>query len=58
LDVSGPKLRALDAMAARLGVSGIVVTRAVDLRTFSGEQQRSGRFFDRVLLDAPCSGLD
>jgi 16S rRNA (cytosine967-C5)-methyltransferase len=53
LDVSRSKLPLIQENAARLGIS-IVNTRAADLL-------QSGAFpsdaFDRVLLDAPCSGL-
>lgn len=53
MDVSGAKLQLVQETAQRLGIS-IISTRAADLR-------QSGAFpadaFDRVLLDAPCSGL-
>lgn len=53
LDIAASKLPLIRETAARLGIS-IIQTRAADL-------MRSGHFpadaFDRVLLDAPCSGL-
>lgn len=53
MDVSQTKLPLIQETARRLGIS-IISTRAADLL-------RSGSFpadaFDRILLDAPCSGL-
>lgn len=54
VDIGETKLVRLDQEAARLGIT-IVQTRPMDIllssvRDFPG-------FFDRVLLDAPCSGL-
>ena len=53
LDIAGSKLPMIQDSARRLGIS-IINTRAADLL-------RSGHFpaaaFDRILLDAPCSGL-
>jgi 16S rRNA (cytosine967-C5)-methyltransferase len=53
MDISGSKLPLIQETAQRLGIS-IIRTRAADLL-------QSGAFtaaaFDRVLLDAPCSGL-
>jgi 16S rRNA (cytosine967-C5)-methyltransferase len=53
LDIAGSKLPLIQEAAQRLGIS-IISTRAADLL-------RSGHFpkeaFDRILLDAPCSGL-
>jgi 16S rRNA (cytosine967-C5)-methyltransferase len=53
MDVSGSKLPLIQEAAQRLGIT-IIRTRAADLL-------QSGAFpadaFDRVLLDAPCSGL-
>lgn len=54
LDVHGGKLRALGALAARLGVN-IVETLEGDARLDPGDAFREA--FDRVLVDAPCSGL-
>ena len=54
LDLDGRKLTSLRAEAKRLGIS-IIQTQSYNLRKaqikdFSG-------FFDRVLIDAPCTGL-
>jgi 16S rRNA (cytosine967-C5)-methyltransferase len=53
MDISSSKLPLIQESAARLGIS-IIRTRAADLL-------QSGAFpadaFDRILLDAPCSGL-
>jgi 16S rRNA (cytosine967-C5)-methyltransferase len=53
MDVSGSKLPLIQEAAQRLGIT-IIRTRAADLL-------QTGAFpadaFDRVLLDAPCSGL-
>lgn len=54
VDIGDAKLAGLDQEASRLGIT-IAQTRAMDLlkatiKDFPG-------FFDRVLLDAPCSGL-
>jgi 16S rRNA (cytosine967-C5)-methyltransferase len=52
-DISASKLSAAREQLARLGVRG-VVTRAVDLTLPLPDDVGP---FDRVLLDAPCSGL-
>jgi 16S rRNA (cytosine967-C5)-methyltransferase len=53
MDVASSKLPQIQEAARRLGIT-IISTRAADLL-------RSGQFpadaFDRILLDAPCSGL-
>lgn len=53
VDVSSTKLPLIENSAGRLGIS-IITTRTADLT-------QRGRFsdssFDRILLDAPCSGL-
>ncbi len=53
MDIAGSKLPLIQESARRLGIS-IIQTRAADLL-------RSGHLpaasFDRILLDAPCSGL-
>jgi len=70
MDVSSSRLEAVAAAAARLGVESLVETRALDLRLFpsmlrkraeakagaEGEDFEVG-VFDKVLIDAPCSGL-
>ena len=54
LDVDGDKLCQLEAEMRRLGIS-IVSTRCFDLER--GVSQLPAKGFDRILLDAPCSGL-
>ncbi len=51
-DISAEKIQALRENAARLGVS-IVETRTAD----AASDALAGERFDRVLVDAPCSGL-
>ena len=54
LDIDGSKLSRLEAEMQRLGVS-IVSTRCLDLE--QGLSQLPAKSFDRILLDAPCTGL-
>jgi 16S rRNA (cytosine967-C5)-methyltransferase len=54
MDKDGNKLLRLESEMCRLGVS-IVTTRIHDLST-PLDREHFGRF-DRILLDAPCSGL-
>ena len=54
LDVDGGKLSQLKAEMRRLSIS-IVSTRCLDLE--QGGAQLPAEGFDRILLDAPCSGL-
>jgi len=54
LDIHEGKLRALRGLAGRLGIV-IVETLAGDARQDQGEAFREA--FDRILVDAPCSGL-
>ena len=54
--MSAKKLKALEAMALAFGVQDAVTTHAADLRHFAPQQQAAGVTYDRVLLDAPCSG--
>jgi len=54
MDVSAPRLRALDAAARRLQSGPVLSTRAGDLRAYAASPD--AETFDRVLLDAPCSG--
>ncbi|GMC09615.1 ribosomal RNA small subunit methyltransferase B [Enterococcus thailandicus] len=55
LDVHDHKVKLIDENAARLNVSSAVFAQKMDARevqqTFESEQ------FDRILVDAPCSGL-
>ncbi|GGL44359.1 16S rRNA (cytosine(967)-C(5))-methyltransferase RsmB [Sporolactobacillus putidus] len=54
LDLHEQRTKLIDAAAARLGIS-IIETRAMDARNALGIYGKAS--FDRVLLDAPCSGL-
>ena len=54
LDIDTEKLTQLEAQMARLGVS-IVTARRHDLEDAVDTQM--GQPFDRILLDAPCTGL-
>ena len=71
LDKSERRLKALQRMAVQQGVTDIVHCQAADLRHYAscqlgsqaapaapgaGSETEAG-LFDRVLLDAPCSGL-
>src|ERR1039457_6141420 len=53
MDVAGSKLPLIQETAQRLGIS-IIRTRAADLLNSAAFPADA---FDRVLLDAPCSGL-
>ena len=71
LDKSERRLKALQRMAVQQGVTDIVHCQAADLRNFASRHMGSQAapaapgtgtetapgLFDRVLLDAPCSGL-
>ena len=54
IDIHGEKLLALESEMARLGVT-IVTTSCCNLEQADIQQQVGA--FDRILLDAPCSGL-
>jgi 16S rRNA (cytosine967-C5)-methyltransferase len=54
LDIDSEKLTRLENQMARLGVS-IVRAQHHDLK--DGVAKQIGQPFDRILLDAPCSGL-
>ncbi len=54
VDISPDKLRTLEILAGRLGVA-VIRTKASDATVDLGEKFH-GRF-DRILIDAPCSGL-
>ncbi len=53
-DTGKQKLSRLEKEAKRLGVT-MVTTRQMDILTASVKE--TGTYFDRVLVDAPCSGL-
>lgn len=53
-DMEASKLSVLETQMQRLGVK-IVETKAADLAATSVKD--FGQYFDRVLLDAPCTGL-
>jgi 16S rRNA (cytosine967-C5)-methyltransferase len=55
LDRDARKLRKLDQEMRRLGI-GIVSSQPIDLQIRILQKQDWGEF-DRILLDAPCSGL-
>jgi len=56
VDRHAGKLRKLQENCQRLGVT-IVQTACEDVTTFSRQAVQEKREFDRILLDAPCSGL-
>jgi 16S rRNA (cytosine967-C5)-methyltransferase len=62
LDVSAGRLQALRNAAEAQGLGAIVTTRAADLRQEAAAARAAAdggaaaASFDRVLLDAPCSG--
>lgn len=52
-DVDGRKLQAAEALANKLGLAGRITTRQADATSADLDFGR----FDRVLVDAPCTGL-
>ncbi|MGQ0792970.1 MAG: 16S rRNA (cytosine(967)-C(5))-methyltransferase RsmB [Deltaproteobacteria bacterium] len=50
-DIHAPRLRLVDELSRRLGI-GIIKTRIA-----GDDPAACGRLFDRVLVDAPCSGF-
>ncbi|KPL61179.1 16S rRNA (cytosine(967)-C(5))-methyltransferase RsmB [Rossellomorea vietnamensis] len=54
LDLHKHKVKLIDENAARLGLSN-VHTEALDSRNAGGKFEKGS--FDRILVDAPCSGL-
>ena len=58
-DASARKLELVEETAARLGISIIdtLPLNAAKPLTRSTGKRSPGRFFDRILVDAPCSGL-
>lgn len=55
MDVNGRRLKALKSSLESRGLSNVSVVES-DLREFAADAANHGSF-DRVLLDAPCSGL-
>lgn len=55
LDLHANKLRLIEQNAHRLGVAEQITTLAMDARQVS--QQFAPQTFERILVDAPCSGL-
>ena len=55
LDVHAHKVKLIEDNAARLGVSSAVYAQKMDAREVS--KQFEAEQFDRILVDAPCSGL-
>lgn len=55
LDIHEKKLKLVRQNAARMGVLDKVTTKAVDARKAS--EYFSAKQFDKILVDAPCSGL-
>jgi 16S rRNA (cytosine967-C5)-methyltransferase len=53
MDIAGSKLPLIQESAQRLGIS-IIQTRSADLLS---SKQLPSEVFDRIMLDAPCSGL-
>ena len=63
MDINKRRLGALKTAAAAQGVQGLIRTQASDLCQYAEwvaqqpEADRQQHCYDRVLLDAPCSGL-
>lgn len=55
LDIHAHKVRLIEENAARLGVTDVVETKVMDARTVN--ENFAPKTFDRILVDAPCSGL-
>ncbi|MBO0477019.1 16S rRNA (cytosine(967)-C(5))-methyltransferase RsmB [Vagococcus sp. DIV0080] len=55
LDIYDHKINLIEENAQRLGVSDVVTTKLLDARDVKDNFE--DEFFDRVLVDAPCSGL-
>lgn len=55
LDLHAQKLRLIEQNARRLGVQQYITTKALDAR--QAGQEFSPQSFQRILVDAPCSGL-
>lgn len=63
MDINKRRLGALKTAAGAQGVQGLIRTQASDLCQYAEwvaqqpEADRQQHCYDRVLLDAPCSGL-
>lgn len=55
LDIHQHKVQLIEKNARRLGVSDIVTAQKLDARNVS--QQFADQSFDKILVDAPCSGI-
>lgn len=55
LDIHAHKVRLIEENAERLGLADVVTTKVMDARTVS--ENFAPETFDRILVDAPCSGL-
>ena len=55
LDIHPHKIKLIQQNAARLGLTGVIQTRQLDARTV--DEVFGEATFDRILVDAPCSGL-
>lgn len=55
LDIHEHKLKLVQENAERLHVSEVIETKAMDARTV--DEHFAAESFDRILIDAPCSGL-
>lgn len=55
LDIHSQKVKLIKENAARLRVEDVVTTQQLDAREVHEEFEAG--FFDRILVDAPCSGL-
>ncbi len=55
LDIHAHKVRLIEENAARLGLTEVVETQVMDARTVN--EHFAPNTFDRILVDAPCSGL-
>lgn len=55
LDIHAHKIRLIEQNAKRLGVEKVVITKQLDARKI--KETYPAETFDRILVDAPCSGL-